>query len=107
MAAALVAVSSLCACSSLDPLRLWGPRPPPTAALGFHSWQQKYVNNAYNQRESLQEQLGLHRFRSVEIDIHQGKRGRPCRYLSCASALMRANSSLAVASAHNCNRKAR
>lgn len=77
MAAALVAVSSLCACSSFDPLRLWGPRPPPAAALGFHRWQQKSVHNAYNQRESLQEQLGLHRFRSVEIDIHQGKRGHP------------------------------
>ena len=42
----------------------------------FDRWQQKSVHNAYDQGETVSQQLEEHRFRSVEFDVHNGKRGR-------------------------------
>jgi hypothetical protein len=76
--AVVASVPALGSCSHADapPNRRWVPRPPPGLSISYAQWQQKSVHNAYDQPESVAAQLGQHRFRSVEFDIHSGKRGR-------------------------------
>lgn len=43
----------------------------------YHRVQQKSVHNAYQRNETLSEMLNGHGIRSLELDIHSAKRGRP------------------------------
>lgn len=61
-------------------LATWCPRQPPAspdASLSYGAWRQKSVHNAFERSAPLTEQLSRHHFRSVELDIHTGKSGRP------------------------------
>ncbi|RYE94766.1 MAG: hypothetical protein EOO75_01095 [Myxococcales bacterium] len=66
----------LSACAGFSLPGFGGVRHDPEAATPFDRWQQKSVHNAFDQGESVPEQLEQHRFRSVEFDVHNGKRGR-------------------------------
>jgi len=47
----------------------------PDDGLPYDRWHQKSVHNAYDHMDSIGDQLRVHGFRSVEIDIHEGKLG--------------------------------
>lgn len=73
------AVPATVGCAAVDTRGAWAERPPtpaPDATLSYGEHRQKSVHNAYERGPSIAEQLGRHRFRSVELDIHTGKAGR-------------------------------
>lgn len=80
VAHALVVVAAVPLMIGCSALATWCPRPPPAspdASLPYGAWRQKSAHNAYERGAPLTEQLARHRFRSVELDIHTGKSGRP------------------------------
>lgn len=74
----LVAASTLAACWGSE-VRVSHPAmaPVPDATLSYARWQQKSVHNAYERDESLADQLAVHGFRSLELDVHRERFGEP------------------------------